>query len=652
MGRSSNYTHDRNYWFISDFETITTKTKYYQDNGDTGVLLFSLQKYESNDTCVNGVNIGEYFTYIMSFKKSCTVFFHNLSFDGDFIVKYLQQHTRFKLTYADKKVGFKFFRQNNRIYYIQLSYKIRNKNGNSQWIKIVFRCSLLLLSASVSALAKSIGKTKYITDDDMSNFYDREPTDTLENVDKRYLDYCNNDVDVVNTCLSNFTKSLESLPLLKAYNDNRLKNKKSIFNPFHYLTAGALAMGLLKNIYLPNYNRDNKSRISLYLDESDYDTIRPFYTGGWTQFNPDFNGAPVKVNNGVFIDVNSAYPHQMSKELPYGVVHSDRPNTPHYTFKTIKVISATIKDKFKNVVILRNWKRDDVQKEMRYVRELNNFICHYIEEEWDIINEYYDIKFEWIENKYMLKQAWAKEYIYDLYYWKSYYKSCGNNAFANTFKILLNSSYGKMGMRKDFDSMYYIPKIELHGDSYSDINQINRGNEILMENKKFNFKYASETYKIDETLVPVICTPVKSATRFSNIASASVITALERVYLWETIRDLGPDKFIYSDTDSIAFRDITDKQLEQYVGDELGKWDIEFRFNEFGCFGVKKYQVLNDGKELKFKFAGLNKVKKDLEYMNFDDDILQIADATLIRKSIKSGIVLIKSDKIFSRGNL
>lgn len=652
MARSSNYTHDRNYWFISDFETITTKTDYYQKNGDTGVLLFSLQKYESNDECINGVNIVEYFEYIMSLKKSCTIFFHNLSFDGDFIVKHLQQHTQYKLTYEDKKVGFKFFRQNNRIYYIQLTYKIRNKNGNSQWIKIVFRCSLLLLSSSVSALAKSVGMTKHIDDDDMSNFYDREPTQNINNVDKRYLEYCNNDVAVVNKCLSNFTKSLDSLDSLKSYNENRTKNKKSIFNPFHFLTAGALAIGLLKNIYLPKYNRENKSSISLFLDESTYDAVRPFYTGGWTQFNPDFNGAPVKVRNGVFIDVNSAYPYQMSKDLPYGDLYTTKPELPHYTFKTIKVKFAKIKEEFKNVVILKNWKRDNTQTDMRYVRELNNFICYYIEEEWNIINEYYDIKFEWVENKYMLKLPWAKEYINDLYHWKSYYKNVGNSAFAMTFKILLNSSYGKMGMRKDFDSMFYLPKTDFTGKTYADINKQNRGEIVHMDKKDFSFKYASETYKIDETLIPVICNSIKTKSKLSNIAAASVITALERVYLWETIRDLGPDKFIYSDTDSIAFRDIDDGILKPYVGDELGKWDIEFRFDEFGCFGVKKYQVLNNGKELKFKFAGLNKVKKDLEYMNFDNDILQISDATLIRKSIKSGIILIKSDKIFNRGKL
>jgi hypothetical protein len=74
------------------------------------------------------------------------IYAHNLSsFDAILIIKVLYKHFKVKPFFKD-----------NKILNLVISKKIKNKNGKNKTIKFIFRCSLVLLPASLNSLIRSM----------------------------------------------------------------------------------------------------------------------------------------------------------------------------------------------------------------------------------------------------------------------------------------------------------------------------------------------------------------------------------------------------------------------------------------------------------------------------------------------------------------
>ena len=72
-------------WFVADFET--TSEKFYNENGYTKVWLYAI--CDMNGNIVNyGETIEQFIMYIRTLYGK-TIYFHNLKFDGTFILDYL-----------------------------------------------------------------------------------------------------------------------------------------------------------------------------------------------------------------------------------------------------------------------------------------------------------------------------------------------------------------------------------------------------------------------------------------------------------------------------------------------------------------------------------------------------------------------------------
>lgn len=639
MSNSTNYTKNKKFWYCGDFETITPNTKFFKEEKDTRVILFSLRNWETEKVEKNGVSIEEFINYLIDLKTSSTVWFHNLSFDGDFIIKYLQNHTKFKLTYDSNKVGFTMFKSGNKIYYIKITNKVRI-NGTPTKYYIIFRCSLLLLTSGINALGKSFKIKKYdgVDTSKISTFYDREPFKTIKDVDIDYLNYCNRDTLIQLKALKTFDSVLAEMYSLKTYNKYRIIQRKPKFNAYHYLTAGAISWNLLKNVFIPKLEQKNSY---IYLrKEDDYTFLKNFYTGGWTQFSNNYQGKAKDVNNGAFVDVNSAYPYQMQELLPYGELLSEEPKDSTFQeFMVIDVISANIKKECENVKNLLNWKRDSFN---RYVDRMENFRCYYIKEEFEELSNFYDFKIKKILSFYMKTYKFATQFINELYEKKEYFTKIGNAGFKLPFKILLNSAYGRLGMRAEYESMFYLPSGESH--LQNDLINIDKYEyQIIRESDAFNFSDSLKCWVMKKT---------KKPNKYANVAAASVITAKQRVFLWKTIREMGVDNFIYSDTDSILFKNFDITKIN--IGEKLGEWDIETRPIKFGSFGAKRYiSIAENDKDNKIKFSGLNNnylQNLDFDYFNFDLDELIFEDGSLKKVKCKSGLILEKSNFITSKG--
>ena len=81
-------SNNKNYWYVCDFETTTINTEYYKKNNDVCVILANSLNWNTKEHNTFA-NIDDWINYHFNLNESQTLFFHNLFFDGDFIIKKL-----------------------------------------------------------------------------------------------------------------------------------------------------------------------------------------------------------------------------------------------------------------------------------------------------------------------------------------------------------------------------------------------------------------------------------------------------------------------------------------------------------------------------------------------------------------------------------
>lgn len=621
---------DKNFWYVCDFETNTMNTKFFKENNDFKVLAFSTRNWD-NSEIVSGTNIDDWWNHLLGKKTSLVVYFHNLKFDGDFILKFWRKKGYSINNFGKQDNSFKVFRNGMRIYYMEFMYLV-----DGEYVTITLRCSFMILSNSVEALGKSLGISKHL-DTDGDDFYDVEPENDLSKYPKRFVEYMENDTEIVRQSLINFENMINSIETIKNY-----KRYTPNFNVYDNITISSITKTLMK-IYVDIFKQAhnfNKDTDFLELDIETYRKVEPFFRGGWTQINDNYLGEPVFIKKGNMYDVKSAYPYQMTMSLPYGKVLEEKPEGEYVEFKTVHINKAKIKKEYYNLPIMINW---HFTGESRYVRELKNFTCFYIKEEWDVICKVYDLDIEWESEFYMKSAPFLKHYASEIYAEKEKYDFEGNKAFKQATKILINSGYGSLAMRERFNSFIYIDKNELEMLNKEDNYTIGKGRF----KKNYKYEYTSELGVIDDVHKLGVFVDSADVLTGTNKAAAATITARQRVYLWYFILDVGVEHFCYSDTDSVLFGNVTDKMLEKikkHEGNKLGDWEIENKQNIawFGTWGAKKYILLdNDKNVVKLKWAGVSekhaKLKEYWSDLALSSDMINIENATLRAVYTKSG---------------
>lgn len=263
--------------FTADFETATWLEK------ETYVWAWATCEIGNEENLNLGNNI-ETFIEFCKTQKNSTMYFHNLKFDGEFII------------YWALKNGFKFVEKKQDIeantfttlisdmgqfYQITLYFEKKNKS----YKKVTFIDSLKIIPFSVDEVAKSfnlpISKLK------LDYNKPREIDHNLTEDEKQYIKH---DVLIM-------AKALEVL-----FEDNLQK-----------MTIGSNALTDFKNII-------SKSKFSHLFPLLDYDIdkdLRKSYKGGFTYLNPIYKEK--NVENITVLDVNSLYPSVMyEKQLPFG----------------------------------------------------------------------------------------------------------------------------------------------------------------------------------------------------------------------------------------------------------------------------------------------------------------------------------------------
>lgn len=630
-------------WF-ADFETTTVNTEYFKKTQDTTLIVGAITN-EWGEIYQTYTSLNFFIEYIIQNLKSDDIlYFHNLSFDGDFIYKHLfkdgwkpvntKEELRHKTIYI--------FRDLTNIYEIVLGWK--NK-------RIQIHCSYKILCASIQALSKSLStkeKASFVND---ASFYDLEPVNNISELPPNFLEYLKNDIEVQRLAVLRYYRTIEE----------HFKDDLILLDVHKYMTSGSMSFALQKEFAKQELNTDEM----MWCTPEEYDLNRKWFFGGLTQFNPLHQGKLVTSENGVCYDINSAYPYAMTKPLPITQLnnYNDKlppENKPIYNYLHLYVKEA--KAKYKSCPFLRNWKlkEDDTRLDSRYTLYLNNFECYYLEQEWEQLQKYYEFDFE-IKNVYWAEVSpFLKDYVERLYFLKSEYKKNKDDAGGLAFKILLNSSYGKFAQKYNKKQEFWVPtkdkeQILLNGTNVLVTTKLIFPNDgKTKEGKYVKVKRDYDCFPVSKLIardnvcgMSNIYVKQKYIKKAHNMLIAATVTALNRAYMLETIHKVGPDKFYYCDTDSIFFDNSTDLKDLDIDAFKLGAWDKELDFQGIIINGSKSYAVVDkDNKIIKSRFSGINtRYLKQFEILEwFSGKQINLEKANIKKMCLESGIVLVPSD--------
>lgn len=282
-------------WFVADFET--TSYNYYLQNGYTKVWLWAMC-----DSDANMVEIGENiedFIKLLRKMYGKTIYFHNLKFDGEFIISWLLNNGY--QYYEDLKTVKRGF--STLIGEMGEFYGMDIKFADRQIVHI--HDSLKLLPFKVSKIAKDFGLPIMKEEIDYDNYI----------VDAKKISYITNDVRIVAMAL------------------NKIKAEGMTKR-----TTASCAYGQYTRMRSETFMLDTFP----ILDDEFLDEWREAYRGGRSQVNPLFRNKIV--HNVKRYDINSMYPSIMYNEkLPYGEPFEiDKINTTAFELYHV-FISFTLK---------------------------------------------------------------------------------------------------------------------------------------------------------------------------------------------------------------------------------------------------------------------------------------------------------------------
>lgn len=650
--------------YFADFETTTYFSKQFQEEGHTNVWLWAIM--DENNGIKIGKTLDEFMDYILQDGKNKIIYFHNLSFDGDFIIKWLfrnypnnfKQDMQFTtpnfevVNHVPKYNWFSFFKNGSKIYNIDwyVRRQIRNKIMK---IKVQFRCTYNLMPCAINTLGKSFKINKmdedaiqglikkgYIKNE--NEFYDLGGNHVHDDafLKKIFVEYIKRDVQIAKVAFLNYKNVVETSQ--DAFNSRY--NKQDVHLQ-KILTTASLVQKLVKNNVWNNkfFKKSVKQGLKIHSYEQ-YELMRKFYSGGFTQFNPKYHNR-VFEKNGYSIDINSSYPWAMTQPLPYGELLDEKPTSENFLTYVIVDMEFKIKPKYINFICLKN-KGVGTSRYSIFGKSTYYFLL----QEFEFYQKIYNIKINSIQYKYARCFTFLKPFIEEYYKLKEQADKNGQAALKTTYKLLLNSLYGSFAKKAIYPSIVWVDKIMYEKLKNGDV-------EYLLDEK--NKKWFAKTFKEEVINKNLYCIDMEKEIKprkFPNMLIGATITAYSRLKLLNAIYDVGVDNFAYCDTDSIFIIGKKENipksiKLDEY---ELGAWKVEYEFKKGKILGAKRY-VFSGEDENKTKNATSGiKLKK---FSRFDEierllnDGIVVEDAKLQKCKDEYGIYLKPSDVKLKIGN-
>lgn len=411
--------------FSCDFETTT-------DPNDCRVWGYGIHAVGKDDF-ICGNSLDNFMAWCRLHPKA-TLYFHNLKFDGEFIIHWLLSH---KFQHEKDK-------RNNRpntfntlisdkgmFYSIEINWDNEISPGKNNRTK--FYDSLKVLPFSVDKVAKAfdlpISKLKI----DYNEY--REPGHILT---QQEVDYIKNDVAIIAKALHIlFNQKLNKM----TQGSNALADYKKVIGKKHFE----------KWFPILDYGADKQ--------------IRQSYKGGFTYLNPRFKEKDL--DKGIVLDVNSLYPSVMYDcLLPYGepVAFTGRykkdTDYPLYT----QMISCSFRIK-KNHIPTIQIKNNLAFRPTEYLENSSGeeIVLTLCNPDLSLFLQHYDVfNLEWLGGwKYKASNGMFAKYIDKWYKVKEQATLEGNAPLRTLAKLMLNALYGKFGTNPNVRSK--IPYLDENG---------------------------------------------------------------------------------------------------------------------------------------------------------------------------------------------
>lgn len=534
--------------YYSDFETSTTLVDNKVNTYLWGIIS------EDNTIKEYGIDLDSFFSFVKTLDKPY-IYFHNISWDGVFIVHYLiDKGFKFVEKYSSKeKNTFTWTADyNTNIYKIIINY-----NG----FKIVLLDSLKILLVSVDSLGKVLNLPKLHIDYDKYKSFKKK-----EDVPNELLSYLYRDIDIVREFMSSFSQKVE-------------KVKTTI--------AGTMYYEFINYYGAREFTKDFGSPFgaSHTLSIEQWEFIKQSYNGGYVAIAPRYVEQDIILsadNPGHSYDWNSMYPSVMlNYRMPYGAPRLRKTDETDLELMEIRIIKAEKTDLLLPAMLPNNINSCYTG---RYLDSGEDFTIVIWREEWEEILKVYDINYIHISSLFFKSKYVFKDFINKIKDEKINAKNPVDRLIA---KIKQNSLYGKFGQ------------------------SIQRVSKILTFNPEKNMKgkrYGTKQEWVEERKITVD----KS---ISYIPIASYITSMSRTLLFRAIR-ANRENFIYCDTDSIY---LTSKGKGIKIDNaEYGCLKEEHIFTRFKVLKLKCYMMQDIDGKIYRKVAGLpDDAQQKLTFDNF-----------------------------------
>lgn len=390
--------------YCCDFET--TSKAQYEIEGRTRVYLYKWVSLLTGEGKY-GLSLNEFIEDIKLNEDMKKIYFHNLSFDGTFIINFLLENN---YKYTEKVQNDKEFSciidNFGSIYYITLGLGKRI---------IEFMCSYKLTGLSIKDLGKLVGLDKLNETHDYQELKNYKSIEEIRNTNEE-LQYIDNDVEI------------QRRGIIECYKMG-----------LRGMTKSSACFKLWRNMSFVKV----KGKIGIKYTAEVEHIVNSSYRGGITQMNPLY--ANKVIENCRDYDVNSLYPSVMYNPMPVGepIVsknEKDIPNNYSQRLYMIYVWKAKIIDPY--IPFIPTQKTFIYKESYDYKKSFENVELCLWEEELELFKLFYDSDYQVIKIvAFKSQKDLFSEY---LNIFKEIKENAPNPSPERTFaKLCMNSLYGK-----------------------------------------------------------------------------------------------------------------------------------------------------------------------------------------------------------------
>lgn len=559
--------------YVADFETTTSEP--------TSVWLWGLNRLDG-DHYEHGDSINQFIDYFIKLRKDIRIYFHNLKFDGSFIVSYLLNNGFIYSENEEPNTFDTLITDMNLWYQITIRAEYTTQKRQKKLFKIKIFDSLKIIPLKIADMPKTFG----LPLEKLEMKYDEKKSGTKAN--EKDLEYQFNDVEILRLSLKfMFDRGIDRMTMSSAamadliaeVGEGRFKKL------FPVISTNEIFRTDIKGLC------DEELR-ELCADKK----LRLAYRGGWTYLKKGLENQILK--NITVYDVNSLYPFIMRERvLPYGapIINQSMDDIENFPLKIIFFsCSFELKEDYLPTIQIKN---NLLFNGRDYLESSNQEVVYlsFTNVDFDLFLKHYNVYDIYIEQVYHFRgiKGLFNDYIDK---WNEVKERNEKNPGVRFIaKRMNNGVYGKFAT-----------------------NPVRRKREPQLHNGILKFKTLDGEYE------PTYYLPV-----------GIFVTSYAREYTIQYAQN-HYDDFVYADTDSLHLKNkYDDIPLHQT---RLGAFKIEKEFDRARYIRAKRY-IGEKNNELIITCAGLPSSCYD--QVTFDNFVTGTQyTGKLLQKQVVGGVIL------------